>query len=691
MKIKKSLIIFVLIFALILLTFSVTGFTIIECAGDGTCCDEDADGYGVLGQVSCTYPSEVDCDDNDATINPGATEICDVIDNNCDSIIDEGCSDNNILLGSVNTNYLYYSNDGATSWLQSNSGIGGTEAFYKLYQADNGIIYVGTGIRGMLYYYDYENNGLNLIYEFDDFFTNIDTNIIGILETNDGSLVVAVSYDDGGSSSGGEVYYSTSGINSLGQQDWTVGSFDSSVGEKIQAMAYSPTLDRIIIGLGTSTGTSIYFSDDKGANWQTSTLSNINIASLYYDEANDRFLAGTTDTLGNAEIYYSSDGKGWYRSSIQGNFAGAFRDFATDSNNQIFVVGYEATYGASAVHRSTDGGLSWADRGNFLEDNLLYAIAIDENNAIYIAGYTGAVYKSLDGGASWRKISEPTSNMITDLLFYSELTCIDSDGDGYGSTGSATCIYPGEVDCDDSDANINPGVIEVCNDGIDNDCDATTDDACTYIEGCYFASVEWQDEGGSTLTIAGEGYTVYMNLDAPNCEGESITFEIYSEDDTYLESTSEIVSSNIATASWETDYGLGNYYFIASNGIESLTSDYLEVADCEVEGLPDSDCDGVADEDDLYDAPSDTSDANGVPADTNSCWETWDCTSWSDCVNNIQTRTCSATHSDEECQNVATPPTEMECLVEEDFPFFDWLNIVFVLFLLVGYYWYKKD
>jgi len=51
--------------------------------------------------------------------------------------------------------------------------------------------------------------------------------------------------------------------------------------------------------------------------------------------------------------------------------------------------------------------------------------------------------------------------------------CADGDGDGYGT--GVDCLGP---DCDDTHPDINPGEAEVCDDGIDNNCDGQIDEGC---------------------------------------------------------------------------------------------------------------------------------------------------------------------------------------------------------------------
>ncbi|MFA6474706.1 MAG: putative metal-binding motif-containing protein [Patescibacteria group bacterium] len=62
--------------------------------------DEDEDGYinPFNGVVDCTQPDgwalmveDADCSEGDDSVYPGAPELCDGQDNDCDFVVDEGC------------------------------------------------------------------------------------------------------------------------------------------------------------------------------------------------------------------------------------------------------------------------------------------------------------------------------------------------------------------------------------------------------------------------------------------------------------------------------------------------------------------------------------------------------------------------------------------------------------------------
>jgi hypothetical protein len=83
-------------------------------------------------------------------------------------------------------------------------------------------------------------------------------------------------------------------------------------------------------------------------------------------------------------------------------------------------------------------------------------------------------------------------NDNNNLIYQSALLYTDVDDDGY-NVGSAVVCYGatlpagtslttlGSGDCNDSNAAINPGAVDVCYDGIDNDCNGVIDNACPAI------------------------------------------------------------------------------------------------------------------------------------------------------------------------------------------------------------------
>jgi len=102
------------------------------------------------------------------------------------------------------------------------------------------------------------------------------------------------------------------------------------------------------------------------------------------------------------------------------------------------------------------------------------------------------------------------------------LTCTDGDGDGYAVEGGAC----GAIDCNDNDSAINPGAVEVCDDGIDNNCNGQVDEGCSTctdedgdgyaVEGGACGAIDCNDDDPNISPAEAESCDGIDN----NCDGQ---------------------------------------------------------------------------------------------------------------------------------------------------------------------------
>ena len=210
---------------------------------------------------------------------------------------------------------------------------------------------------------------------------------------------------------------------------------------------------------------------------------------------------------------------------------------------------------------------------------------------------------------------------------------LDVDGDGYGdaSVGAESCTQPvgwidqGE-DCDDGDAGVNPGAIEGCN-GIDDDCDGRVDLGAVDAIRWYSDSDAdgYGDPGDERLACEQPAGSV---LDATDCDDSSEAVhpaadELCNQVDDDCDGLVDDDALDGLTWYMDADsdgYGLAS---AAAYACQRPDGHVADAGDCDdtvavahpgapevCDGL-DNDCDAVADEDDAVDARRWYSDGDG--------------------------------------------------------------------------------
>jgi len=212
----------------------------------------------------------------------------------------------------------------------------------------------------------------------------------------------------------------------------------------------------------------------------------------------------------------------------------------------------------------------------------------------------------------------------------------DVDGDGYGdaATSVVECTTPAgyvsdATDCDDGDASVHPGALEVCDGAVDEDCDGWVDESDASDAGTWFADADGDGFGDPLLSERSCGVPSGFVADATDCDDTSaLSFPGGTEtcDGSLDEDCDGFVDEDDASdaAVWHRDFdgdGYGDplvsrtactapsgFVADATDCNDALDSVHPGAAEVWYDGI-DQDCAGQADEND---ADGDGHDAEGT-------------------------------------------------------------------------------
>lgn len=99
------------------------------------------------------------------------------------------------------------------------------------------------------------------------------------------------------------------------------------------------------------------------------------------------------------------------------------------------------------------------------------------------------------------------------------VTCTDTDIDGYGNPGDPSCPNGSATDCNDGNAAVNPGATEITNNGIDDDCNASTPTASASGNGYNYPIPYFR----ASMSVSATSVKYYYTRTRTNLASTSIT------------------------------------------------------------------------------------------------------------------------------------------------------------------------
>jgi len=474
--------------------------------------DADGDGYGDLSSTddACSAPSgyvanSSDCDDAEAAANPGETEVCDLIDNNCDGTVDEG----------VETTY-YADTDGDGEGDSSSTDDACSQPSGYVSNADDcddGDSAINTSATEVCDSVDNDCDG-----DIDDDDGSVDTSTgstfyidqDGDGEGDSSSGAMSCSQPSGYVTDSSDCDDGDSAVNTSATEtcDEIDNNCDGNVDEGVETTFYEDG-DGDSFGDASSTDSACsapsgYVSD--------STDCDDNDAGTYpgateYCDTQDNDCDGTVDEGVTTTYYADTDGDGEGDSSSSTDECSQPTGYVVnflDCDDSDSAINTSATEVCDSVDNNCDGSTDEGVTTTFYEDadgDGEGDPASSTEDCSVPSGYASNADDCDDGDSAINtsateecdSVDNDCDGLIDDDdgdLDTSTATewYDDVDGDGYGDDSAATLIQCEQPtgyeatggDCDDSDEFVNPEMYEItydmCVDGIDNDCDGTFDD-----------------------------------------------------------------------------------------------------------------------------------------------------------------------------------------------------------------------
>ena len=391
--------------------------------------NEDLDGDG--------FVSDVDCDDANANIFPGAEEICDNIDNNCDGQIDEGLA------------LAYYQDlDG--------DGFGDPEISITSCTGQVGYTLNNT---------DCDDNNMNINPGATEICDGLDNNCDGQIDEN----ILSTYYADNDGDGFGDPNDSL--VDCTSPQGYTLNNTDcddndASINEAAIEIPNNG-IDENCDGMDEVTGEDVdgdgYFSDvdcnDNNAN--------INPGATEVCDGVDNNCNGEIDEGLMMTIYADEDGDGY------GNLNNALQSCElipgyslnnTDCDDSNEAVNPESVEICDSADNNCDGQI---------DEGLIFETYYTDNDNDGFG--TGEGFQDCNQPLQAVSMAgdcddnDPTINPnATDI----PNNDIDEDCDGViAIIDLDNDVFNSDEDCDDSNPDINPDAIEISGNGIDEDCD----------------------------------------------------------------------------------------------------------------------------------------------------------------------------------------------------------------------------